>query len=82
VNFLSDSIFSFPSWKNEEPNMHVKWTHEAWERLADRKDYISKDRRARAIQFVNNLIEQGETLKVHSHIGRVVPELGNENIRE
>jgi addiction module RelE/StbE family toxin len=62
--------------------MQIAWTREALNRLTEIEEYISKDSQQRAINFVNYLIDQGETLKDHPKIGRVVPEVGNENIRE
>ena len=62
--------------------MQFIWTREALERLTDIEDYISKDSQERAIKFINYLIDQAETLKDHPMIGRIVPEIGNENIRE
>jgi addiction module RelE/StbE family toxin len=62
--------------------MHIIWTREALNRLTEIEEYIAKDSQQRAINFVNYLIDQGETLKDHPKIGRVVPEVGNENIRE
>ena len=62
--------------------MQVIWTHEALEKFTKIEEYISKEGQERAIKFVNYLIDQGETLKNHPKIGRVVPEVGNENIRE
>jgi toxin ParE1/3/4 len=62
--------------------MQIVWTREALNRLAEIEEYISKDSPDRAADFVNYLINQGETLKDHPKIGRVVSEVGNENIRE
>jgi len=62
--------------------MQLVWTREALDRLSDIEEYVSKDSPNRAINFVNYLIDQGETLKDHPKIGRIVPEIGNENIRE
>ena len=62
--------------------MQLIWTREALERLTEIEAYISKDSPERAINFVTYLVDQGDTLKDHPKIGRVVPELGNENIRE
>ena len=62
--------------------MQVIWTREALDRLSEIEDYIGKDSRERATRFVNYLIDQGEALKDHPKIGRVVPELANENMRE
>ncbi len=62
--------------------MQIVWTQEALERLAEIEEYISKDSPNRAVNFINYLIERAETLIEHPKIGRVVPEVGNENIRE
>ena len=62
--------------------MQLVWTREALDRLSDIEEYISKDSPNRAINFVNFLIDQGETLKDHPKIGLIVPEIGNENMRE
>ena len=62
--------------------MKIKWSHEALERLIEIEDYISKDSPARAIQFVDQLIEHAEILSDKPRIGRIVPELANPDIRE
>lgn len=62
--------------------MQIMWTQEALDRLTEIEEYISQDSQERAINFINYLIDQGETLKDHPKIGRVAPEVGNENIRE
>jgi len=62
--------------------MQIRWTREALERLTEIEEYISKDSPDRAISFVNYLIDQTEALEDHPRLGRVVPEVGNENIRE
>ncbi len=62
--------------------MQIRWTREALERLTEIEDYISKDSPERAIGFMNYLIDQTEALEDHPRLGRVVPETGNENIRE
>ena len=62
--------------------MQLVWAQEALDRLAEIERYISKVSQNRAVNFINYLIDQGERLKNHPKIGRVVPELGNENIRE
>ena len=45
--------------------MQIKWSHEALEHLIEIEDYISKDSPARAIQFVDQLIEQAEGPTTH-----------------
>ena len=62
--------------------MKIRWTHEALERLIEIEEYISKDSPARAVQFVDQLIEHAEVLSDKPRIGRTVPELANPDIRE
>ena len=60
--------------------MQIRWTREALDRLLEIEKYILKDSPVRAINFVDYLIDQGENLKDHPMIGRIVPEIGNESI--
>jgi toxin ParE1/3/4 len=62
--------------------MHLVWTREALNKLSEIEKYISQDSPDRAITFVDYLIERGDALKDHPNIGRVVPEIGKESIRE
>ena len=62
--------------------MKILWTKEALLRLQEIEDYISKDNPAVAIEFVDKLITVAETLTDNPEVGRVVPELSLEKIRE
>ncbi len=62
--------------------MQVIWTRESLKRLKEIKDYISRDSPKRAVSFIDFLIEQGDMLKDHPKIGRIVPEIESEKIRE
>jgi addiction module RelE/StbE family toxin len=62
--------------------MKIRWSYEALERLIEIEDYISKDSSVRAIQFVDQLIENAELLSGKPLMGRIVPELANPDIRE
>jgi len=63
--------------------MKIRWTHEALERLMEIEAFISIDNPERAIKFVDEIIEHAEkTLPDGTHLGRVVPEISNPNIRE
>ncbi len=62
--------------------MQIIWTREAVDRLAEIEEYIFKDSHERAIRFVDYLIDQGKAIKDHPKSERVVPEVGNENMRE
>jgi toxin ParE1/3/4 len=68
--------------KKVEHKMQIVWTQEAIDRLIEIEEYISKKGPERAINFVNYLVEQGESIKAHPKIGRVVAEIGNKSIRE
>lgn len=60
----------------------VEWSREAMERLAETERYIALDSPERAVDFSNYLIDQSELIPAHPKKGRVVPEVGNESIRE
>ena len=62
--------------------MNVIWTKEALERLNEIEEYIAQDSPERAEQFVNYLIERGQSVPENPHIGRMVPEILNPDIRE
>lgn len=62
--------------------MQIQWSREALERLADNQQHITVDSHERAVRFIYYLIDQAETLRDHPKMGRIVPEIGNENIRE
>ena len=62
--------------------MKIRWSQEALYRLIEIEEYISKDNADRAIQFVDQLIEHAELLSGKPHMGRIVPELANPDIRE
>ena len=62
--------------------MKLFWTKEALLRLQEIEEYISKDNQIAAVEFVDKLISVAETIIDNSEIGRIVPELSFENIRE
>lgn len=62
--------------------MKIRWSYEAFDRLIEIEEYISKDSSVRAIQFVDQLIEHAELLSGKPLMGRIVPELANPDIRE
>jgi toxin ParE1/3/4 len=62
--------------------MKIKWTHEALVRLIEIEDFISQDSPERAEKFVNQIIEQAESLSDKPLRGRTVPEISNPDIRE
>ena len=58
------------------------WTETAKRDLQLIYDYIANDSIFYADKFVDELFEKAENLKSFSGVGRVVPEIQNEKIRE
>ena len=62
--------------------MIVIWTDEALENLWEIERYIGSNSPKNAESFVHHLIEQGESIALNPHMGRMVPEISNPEIRE
>ncbi len=62
--------------------MKVRWTEQALARLADIYDYIADDNADAAAKLVDDLVDRGDKLAKFPKRGRMVPELGNPEIRE
>ena len=62
--------------------MKIIWTKEAFERLIEMEDYISKDSPERAARFVDKIVDHAELLSNNTQLGRMVPETANPIIRE
>lgn len=63
--------------------MNIAWSQEANDNLLDIEDYIARDSLERAIRFIDALITHTEEmLSDNPRTGRVVPEIGNPDIRE
>lgn len=60
----------------------VKWTLPAKTDLKRIHDYIAEDSKFYARRVVDDIVENTEKLNTLPEIGRVVPELDDENIRE
>lgn len=45
-------------------------------------EFISRDSEARALLFIDRLIEYTTKLKNFPQIGRIIPEIGEENLRK
>jgi toxin ParE1/3/4 len=60
----------------------VKWSVPAKNDLKQIHDYIAKDSRYYAQNVVQEIVAKTETLIDFSKIGRVVPEISDQNIRE
>ena len=62
--------------------MIVKWTNEALENLWEIETFIGRDNPKKAESFINHLIEQGKSIALNPHMGRMVPEISNPEIKE
>lgn len=58
------------------------WSQESLEDIEEIAEYISRDSRFYAQQVVEKFFQLAENLAEQPLIGRVVPEVGSENIRE
>ena len=63
--------------------MNIRWSQEAGEYLIEIEEFIARDSVERAIRFVDALVDHAEAiLSGNPRSGRVVPEIGNPDIRE
>ncbi|HHH49059.1 MAG TPA: type II toxin-antitoxin system RelE/ParE family toxin [Gammaproteobacteria bacterium] len=60
----------------------VTWSPEAVEDLESIAEYIERDSSYYAQSVVSQVLETSRTIKEFPLIGRMVPEIGDENIRE
>lgn len=60
----------------------IQWSPEAVEDLEAIAEYIARDSRFYAQSVVRKMLEVAESLADLPEMGRVVPELGDKNIRE
>jgi plasmid stabilization system protein ParE len=60
----------------------VAWTEAASSDLAEAAGYIARDSRYYAAAFVREVRAAARSLRVSSERGRIVPELGQPDIRE
>lgn len=62
--------------------MKISWTEPALSDLDGIRDYIARDSEYYATQFIERIIDAVEKLERFPEMGRLVPEAGEENIRE
>jgi plasmid stabilization system protein ParE len=60
----------------------VTWTEGAFRDLSDAAAYIGQDSRSYAAAFVEEMLEAGASLAILGERGRMVPELGQRDVRE
>lgn len=60
----------------------IVWTNNAYKDLKEISDYISNDSKRYALHQINGIKESTKALKKNPLIGRSVPEVGVEYLRE
>ncbi len=62
--------------------MTVRWTDQAYLRLAEIEDFIARDNPRAAARMGERIIERGEALADQPYRGRPLPELPGAELRE
>ncbi|TSA45327.1 MAG: type II toxin-antitoxin system RelE/ParE family toxin [Deltaproteobacteria bacterium] len=62
--------------------MKIIWSPLAIERASEIADYIAQDKPSAAEKWINTVFSKVEQLKSSPEIGRVVPEMRNDQFRE
>ena len=60
----------------------IKWSPEATEDLESIVEYIARDSESYASAVVSKILSISRNIPGHPHIGRIVPEFGDDKIRE
>jgi toxin ParE1/3/4 len=60
----------------------LNWTEQSIQDLENIREYIAKDSLKYSVIQVNRIKERARLLKNHQKLGRIVPEVGKEYIRE
>ena len=60
----------------------VVWTHPAWDDVENAANYIAQDSKFYAAAFVQEIKEAAASVANFAERGQVVPEFGDESIRE
>lgn len=62
--------------------MVIVWSHPARDDLKGIYDYIARDSKRYALQVTQDIIGKTKTLLEFPQLGKVLPEIGEDNIRE
>jgi len=62
--------------------MEIEWSPLAIERVVELAEYIALDEPDVAIEWASEIFDSTEKLKDHPKLGRVVPEINEEEYRE
>ncbi|MEK8021946.1 MAG: type II toxin-antitoxin system RelE/ParE family toxin [Candidatus Parabeggiatoa sp.] len=60
----------------------VKWTKPARQDMKQIHDYIARDSKYYAKKVIQEIVDKSQRLNDFPKMGRVVPEVGDENVRE
>lgn len=60
----------------------VKWSKPAKLDLKQIRDYIARDSKFYAQKVTTEIVEKSEKLNAFPNVGRIVPEIGDPNVRE
>ena len=62
--------------------MEIEWSPLAVERVIEMAEYIALDKPDVAIQWASNIFDSTDKLKEHPRLGRIVPEIQEDEYRE
>ena len=62
--------------------MEIEWSPLAIERVIELAEYIALDKPDIAMQWANNIFDSTDKLRKHPRLGRIVPEIQEEDYRE
>ena len=62
--------------------MRIIWSPLAIDRVSEIADYIAKDKPSAAEKWINTMFSKVEQLESSPEIGRIVPEINNNQFRE
>lgn len=62
--------------------MEIEWSPLAIEKVIELAEYIGKESPSAAINWANDIFDSTEKLKDHPKLGRVVPEIDQDEYRE
>ena len=60
----------------------VIWTEPAWQDVEAAADFIARDSESYSAAFFQEVMESATSLTEFAEMGRMVPEFGNQRIRE
>jgi|PorBlaBluebeHill_2_1084457.scaffolds.fasta_scaffold24048_5 plasmid stabilization system protein ParE len=62
--------------------MEIEWSPLAIEKVVELAKYIAKDSPEAALDWANDIFDSAEKLQDHPKLGRIVPEINEDDYRE